>query len=317
MLKGIVTKLGCKSFTVVGSNNRIINCWAYTNENIVYLLKVDATVSSDGDLSLNNIYRNFYNTGTEQFITGCVITDQFIVCSSDNLSSLKPKERTSVIVFRIYNATTRKDYFEYAKLKPADLKDVIPFINTLSFDKTVGRVLADSLDEREYWEQRGRFLKHDRKLAQRMLQADFVQQTFSIYGASSEGVKRHSFKVSPTAISTKAADLSKTNAEDMKNIQVVVTGADGKTFTYKLGDLKADSKPDPVVPDDQKDKPDPPPSNKTEEKKGGIGFFGWFLILLLIGGLVAGVWWFVRREQLKSEAREKMVEDSPELENYE
>lgn len=126
MLKGVVSKLGCKSFPVTGSNNKVINCWAYTNENIVYLLKVDVTVAADGDLSLNNIYRNFYNTGTEQYITGCVITDQFIVCSSDNLSSDKPKERTSVIVFRIYNSTTRKDYYEYAKLKPTDLKDVIP-----------------------------------------------------------------------------------------------------------------------------------------------------------------------------------------------
>jgi hypothetical protein len=42
VLQGVVSKLGCKSFPGSAPNQQIINCWAYTNANIVYLLKVDA-----------------------------------------------------------------------------------------------------------------------------------------------------------------------------------------------------------------------------------------------------------------------------------
>jgi hypothetical protein len=105
-LKGVVSALGCKTFDGAKENEKIVNCWAYTNENMVYLLKVDAVLSQDGELHLKNIYRNFYNTGKEQFITGCVVSNEFLVCSSDNLSSEKSRERTSVLVFRIYNTTT-------------------------------------------------------------------------------------------------------------------------------------------------------------------------------------------------------------------
>lgn len=281
---------------------------------MVYLFKVDSELSTDGELHLNNIFRNFYNTGKEQYITGCAVSDEFLVCSSDNLSSEKSRERTSVLVFRIYNTTTWKNYYEYAKLLPSDLKDVTPFISTLTFlRKTSRRVLSDVFDERAYWEQRHRFL------GRRMLAdtpKEYVQQSLSIFGAYSDGVKRHTFKVSPTSITTNVKDLAKTNADDLKNIEVKVTGLDGKNFSYKLGSLKKDTKADPVVPDEKRDKKSSSNSDEHPDANKGLGFFGWFMIVVFLGAIVAGAWYFVRREQLKNEAREKMIEDAPEMESY-
>lgn len=203
-LKGVVASLGCKTFDGKKKNEKIVNCWAYTNENMVYLLKVDAFLSEDGELHLRNIYRNFYNTGREQFITGCVVSDEFLVCSSDNLSSEKSRERTSVLVFRIYNTTTWKNYYEYAKLSPSDLKDVTPFISTLTFLGKVKtrRMLVDAFDERHYLTQRQTFRMLSLEGRSRLLSSgeEYNQQRLTIFGAYSAGVKKHTFKVSPTAL---------------------------------------------------------------------------------------------------------------------
>jgi hypothetical protein len=223
---------------------------------MVYLLKVDTELSADGDLHLNNIYRNFYNTGKEQYITGCVVSDEFLVCSSDNLSSEKSRERTSVLVFRIYNTTTWKNYYEYAKLEPKDLLDVTPFISTLTFVKTKSaRILTDMFDRQSYWRERRMFgTPIGRILADSKLNKAYDQQTLSIFGASSEGVKKHTFKVSPLAIKMNEVDVAKKHPKDVAEIKVEVTGNDPKKkFTFKLGSLKKDSKPDPVVPDEKRE----------------------------------------------------------------
>lgn len=314
MLKGIVSKLGCKTFEGATKNQKLINCWAYTNENIIYLLKVDANISQDGELELKNIYRNFYNTGTEQYITGCVISDEFIVCSSDNLNVNNPRERTSILVFRIYNTTTRKDYYEYAKLTPQNIKDVTPFISTLSFDGASTRILSDIMEEETFISQQKKFLGKLRFLQQNK---DYVAQKLSIYGANSDGIKKHSFTVSPTLISVTEDNLGKTNPEDIKKIEIKVTGTDGKVSTFLLGSLNKDTKPDEIKPDDKKDKPEPPPSSSSDSKGSRLGVLGWFLIILFLIVLIGGAWWFVRREQLKAKKREKMIEgETPEMESY-
>ncbi len=153
---------------------------------------------------------------------------------------------------------------------------------------------------------------------QNMLQnREYVQQTLSIYGAFSDGIKKHSFRVSPTAITTNVADLSKTNPQDVKDIEVKVTGTDGKVSTFKIGQLDKNSKADVVKPDDKKDEPEPPAPKPITPQKKGMGVQGWVLIILFLGLLVGGAWWFVRREQLKSQAREKMIEgEVPEMESY-
>lgn len=69
-----------------------------------------------------------------------------------------------------------------------------------------------------------------------------------------------------------------------------------------------------MVPDDKKTV-DPNPPVDTRKSKG-LGFFGWFFIVLFLGVVVLGAWYLVRREQLKNQAREKMIEDTPELEGY-
>lgn len=314
-LKGVVSLLGCKSFDGAKADQKIVNCWAYTNANIVYLLKVDAEISQDGELHLKNIYRNFYNTGKEQFITGCVISDEFLVCSSDNLSSEKSRERTSVLVFRIYNTTTWKNYYEYAKLTPQQLKDVTPFISTLTFlPRASRRILADHFDEANFYSQQRKFL--GRRFLAQNLGKQYDQQSLSIFGASQEGVKQHKFKVSPTAISTTAADLATTFPNDFKNIEVVVTGMDGKEGKFKLGSLNKDSKPDPVVPDEKRDKPSSSNSDSNPDSNKGLGFFGFFVIIVFIAAIALGAFYFVRREKLKNEAREKMIDDVPEMEAY-
>jgi|GEM_PF-5806265 len=147
---------------------------------------------------------------------------------------------------------------------------------------------------------------------------EYNQQSLSIYGAYNEGVKKHTFKVSPTAISLKEKELGKLHPTEMKKIEVKVTGANGKVFTYKLGELKKESKADPVVPDEKREKSSSSnkDNDKTKDDEGGIGIFGWSFIVLLVAGIVAGAWFFVRREQLKSEALEKMITDTPELESY-
>lgn len=315
MLKGIVSKLGCKTFDGATNNQKIINCWAYTNENIIYLLKVDANISQDGELELKNIYRNFYNTGTEQYITGCVISDEFIVCSSDNLSVDIPNERTSILVFRIYNTTTRKDYYEYAKLTPKHLKNITPFISTLSFDGANTRILSDIIEEKNFISQQKKFLGKLRFLQQNK---DFKAQNLSIYGVSSDGIKKYSFEVSPTAIMVENDNLAKTNPEDIKKIEIKVTGTDGKVTSFLLGSLNKDSKPDVIKPDDKSDKPEPPPASSSVSSKGSrLGVLGWSLIILFLIVLIGGAWWFVRREQLKVKNREKMIEgETPEMESY-
>lgn len=282
---------------------------------MVYLLKVDCEISADGELHLNNIYRNFYNTGMEQYITGCVVSDEFLVCSSDNLSSEKSRERTSVLVFRIYNTTTWKNYYEYAKLTPKDLKDVTPFISTLTFfDKASKRVLSDVFDEHAYWNQQRRFLGKSRILAGNNKAYD--QQTLSIYGAYKDGVKRHIFKVSPTTITTSTTNVQKDNLAEFNKIEVKVTGLDGKNTKYTLGSLKKDTKADPVVPDEKREKTSSSNSDSNPDAGKGLGFFGWFFIVVFLAFIVVGAWYFVRREQIKNEAREKMIDDTPEMESY-
>lgn len=145
-LNGSVSRLGCKSFRGSKANEFSVNCWVYTNQNLIYVFKVDANQSQTGELDLKNIYRNFYNTGKEQYITGCSISSEFLVCTSEDLNKVDPKERTSVLVYRIYNTTTRKDYFEYARLDSTDLKDVTPMINTIQFLPNAARLLQDFSD---------------------------------------------------------------------------------------------------------------------------------------------------------------------------
>jgi|GEM_PF-5781514 len=38
-LKGVVSNLGCKTFNGKKENEKVVNCWAYTNENMVYLFQ--------------------------------------------------------------------------------------------------------------------------------------------------------------------------------------------------------------------------------------------------------------------------------------
>ena len=306
-MNGSVSRLGCRSFKAAKPGEFFINCWIYTNQNLIYVFKVDAFQSQTGELDLRNIYRNFYNTGKEQYITGCSISDEFLVCTSEDLSKVDPKERTSVLVYRIYNTTTRKDYFEYARLDSADLQNVTPMISTIQFLPKSARLLQGLSD---------RFLSDSDHF--RLLQAkgrEYDQQSVALFSAYNEGVKRHRFKVSPAAITMLEKDVAKLNPEEFKKVEVIVTGATSAQISkFKLSDLKKDTVPDPVKPDDKTDPKDN--SNSDSNTSKGIGFFGWFMILLLIGGVIFAAWYLVRREQLKSKAREKMIEDTPEMEIY-
>ena len=110
-------------------------------------------------------------------------------------------------------------------------------------------------------------------------------------------------------------DVAKNNPEEFKKVEVVVTGAaPGQISRFKLSDLKKDTVADPIKPDDKTDPKDTSNSDSVSSK--GIGGFGWFMILLLLAGVIFVAWYLVRREQLKTKARENMIEDTPEMEVY-
>lgn len=256
---------------------------------------------------MKNIFRNFYNTGKEQYITGCSISDEFLVCTSEDLSKTDPKQRTSVLIYRIYNTTTRKDYFEYARLDSADLQNVTPMISTMQFLPKSARLLQGLADEFFSDYEHVRLLQTKGK--------EYDQQSVALFSAYNEGVKRHRFRVSPAAISMLEKDVAKLNPEEFKKVEVVVTGATaGQVSRFKLSDMKKDTVPDPIKPDDKTDPKDTSNSDSTSSK--GLGFFGWLMVLLLLGAVVFAAWYLVRREQLKAKAREKMIEDTPEMEIY-
>lgn len=180
-------------------------------------------------------------------------------------------------------------------------------INTIQFLPNAARLLQDFSDRLYSESDNIRLLQTQGK--------EYNQQSVALFGAYNEGVKRHRFRVSPAAISMLQKDVPKLNPEEFKKVEVIVTGATPNQISrFKLSDLKKDTVPDPIKPDDKSDPKDNSNSDSVASK--GIGFFGWFLILLLLGGVVFAAWYLVRREQLKTKARENMIEDTPEMEIY-
>jgi hypothetical protein len=118
--------------------------------------------------------------------------------------------------------------------------------------------------------------------------------------------------VSPTAIQFTKANVAKDHPEEIKKIEVKVNGK----AIFKLGDLKKDTKADPVVPDEKREQNSSGNKDVDPDSSKGIGFFGWFFIMTFLGVCIVGIWYFVRREQLKNEAREKMIHETPEMEGY-
>lgn len=230
-LEGSVARLGCKSFKAQKPNEFFINCWVYTNQNLIYVFKVDANQSETGELDLKNIYRNFYNTGKEQYITGCSISDEFLVCTTEQLNESDANKRISVLVYRIFNRTSRKDYFEYARLENADLMGLTPLISTIQFLPKSARLLQSFSQDSEVASANQRMLQTGSK--------EYNQQSIALFGATNDGVKRHRFRISPTSVIMLEKDVNKLNPEEFKKVEVVVTGASpGQISRFKLTDLK-------------------------------------------------------------------------------
>ena len=124
---------------------------------------------------------------------------------------------------------------------------------------------------------------------------EYDQQSIAHFSGNSDGVKRNRFRISPTSISMLEKDVAKLNPEEFKKVEVVVTGATSTQVSrFKLSDLKKDTVPDPIKPDDRTDPKDN--SNSDSASSKGLGFFGWFLVLLLLGAVIFAAWYLVRRE---------------------
>lgn len=102
------------------------------------------------------------------------------------------------------------------------------------------------------------------------------------------------------------------NNPEFKKVGITAKGPQtgAKEEKLSIGDLKKGPGPSPdPTPVDPNNKPVP-------NRNGGIGFFGWFIIILVIGLIAWGIWFFMRREKLKEQAREDMMYNTNEMEKY-
>jgi len=289
-LEGHILKMGCK---YTGKNG--VDCWIHTSQNLIYSVSLEITLNSGQDLSFADKRINKYNVGLNQFITGCSITKGFLVCTSDNLSSKDPDHKSSILVFRTYSDNNEQNLYLYASVPAKDIKGITPFISTIDFsDIDIKKMVR-------------RMLENPSGL---MAAETPKSQLAYMLGSGADMAKKYSMVIHPTLIHVTKDDINKD--PKFKEIRVVAKAPNGDEKDWKFGQFVPDPKPTSSV--------DPKSSSGSNThipgKSSGIGFVGWFVVIVMILLVGYGIWFFMRREQLKEQAREDLMYNTNELERY-
>lgn len=290
-LKGHILKMGC---TETGKESA--DCWIHTSQNLIYSVNLEITHTAGGDLSFADKRINKYNVGLNQFITGCSITSGFLVCTSDDLSSKDPEHKSSILVFRTYADNDKQNLYLYARVPAKDIKGITPFISTIDFSEVK---LRDLLRRARILEKTGN------------LQAGTPKsQKAYMLGSGSDTAKKYSMQIHPTLIHITKDNINKD--PKFKEIKVVAKSTSGDKKAWLFSKFVPNPKPPkPVVPSDGKKE-----NTHIPGKEEGMGYIGWFVVFFMILLVGYGIWFFMRREKLKEQAREDLIYNTNELERY-
>lgn len=127
-LEGHVVRLSCDQTT--GTE---VVCWIQTSENYLYLTTFTATVAADGNLSITGKKKNRYTVGENEFIKGCSVSSQFVICNSEDLTQSDPKKKSSLLLFRFYPDSEDQTYYSFAVIKGDAISEIPPDVSAISF----------------------------------------------------------------------------------------------------------------------------------------------------------------------------------------
>jgi uncharacterized protein YneF (UPF0154 family) len=286
-LQGHILKMGC-----IETDSSHVDCWIHTSQNLIYVATVQIIESTGGVLTFKDKKLNKYKVGLNQFITGCSITKGFLVCTSDDLSSKDPNHRSSILVFRTSEKLNNQTMFLYNEIPAKDISGVTPYISTIDFED-----LPDPTSRRRLL----RILEDTDKLPK--------SQKATLFGSGDGTIKKYAVTMNPTLIKVTEDNLHK----NPKFNQTVVVVKDPSGVTKEWSFAKFIPNPKPPKPENETNKE---PVDPPLPPKKGIGFFGWLFVVLMILLVAYGIWFFMRREQLKEQAREDLMYNTNELEKY-
>lgn len=288
-LDGHVVRLGCNQATTTE-----VSCWIQTSENYVYFTMFKAVVNPDGNLVISDKRKNRYTVGENQFIKDCSVSNQFMTCTSEDLTISDPKKKTTVLVFRAYPDSKDQTFYSFSTIHGDKISEIPPELSTIEF-KNVARL-------------RRRMLPTAAKDSAKD-QSKNSKQEAVLYGANQKTIRKYTMKLNPALIKINVDKIDKN--PDFKKIGVKAIGENkgAKEAKLSLGDLKNTPGPKPNPSNTDPDKPIP-------SRNTGIGFFGWLIIILVIALIAWGIWFFMRREQLKEKARDDLMYGTNEMEKY-
>lgn len=220
-----------------------------------------------------------------------------MVCTSENLIESDPKKKTKLLVFRAYPDTEEQTYYAFSLIEGGEVSEIPPELSTITFKnaarlRLLRRMLLNTLGDST----------ND--------QTKNTKQEAELFGVNQKTIRKYTLKLNPALIKVNVDGLDK--EADFKKIGVKAKGekAGSQESGLTIGDLKKDAPSPSSGTNVDPDKPIP-------KRGGGIGFFGWFVIVLVVGLIAWGIWFFMRREQLKEQAREDMMYNTNEMEKYE